>query len=647
MKKKLLSLLVVCSGMVTGANAQTTLMFEDFTDGGAGSLNSWTQENNGTTTMTWTTGDTDEISPSSPNGFAFIYGGEVSGTNLVEKAGAVNSLISPWYNTGVENTVFLEFDQFHYAIFNEGEREVYVRTDGTAWNKVYREIADVRPYKNTVLNITQYVAGKDSVQIKFTYKTEYEYYWILDAVKLYVPADNNVKVLNTSINDYINVNNVNTASVSVENLGAIELTSLVISSQIGSEIAIIDTITGLSIASGASGQFNLNNAISPLGGAGLYNFNVDVLEVNFGADADTDNNQAAAITVAYDGQNVVTRKPLLEVFTSSTCPPCHPGNQKLHAYIDGRDDDEYVLLKYQGVGPGTGDPYATFEGYNRGGFYGIPGWPTLEIDGGYNTNPNSFVGNDYINKLNVPAVMTIEGEHSINVGTKTVNYSVDVTPVFDITDGEASLFIAILEKRTTANKKSNNETEFFHVMKKMINGEVGQAINGLTAGQTVTVSGSHTFPGSYRLPTAAVNTNNQYIGINNTTEHSVEEFEDLIVVTWVEWKNNKKVLQAENSSDISSSIIALEKASILDLNVYPNPANDFVNAVFTLENNANVTLSLVNSVTGKVVRSKDLQLIAGKAEVQFNTADVANGVYMLNITAEGNVIATTNAVIAH
>ena len=74
--------------------------------------------------------------------------------------------------------------------------------------------------------------------------------------------------------------------------------------------------------------------------------------------------------------------------------------------------------------------------------------------------------------------------------------------------------------------------------------------------------------------------------------------------------------------------------------VYPNPANTFINVPVTVKESTNVSVTISN-VTGQVVRTQNMGTIAaGNMSIaSINTADLANGVYIYTINANGGRIA--------
>jgi len=240
----------------------------------------------------------------------------------------------------------------------------------------------------------------------------------------------------------------------------------------------------------------------------------------------------------------VTRLPLYENFTSSTCPPCVPANAQMLSLF-GKDPEagpnagKWSLVKYQMSWPGNGDPYFTNEGNTRRNYYGVSSVPNLWIDGGWGQNGNSLTQTVIDDFASPPAFLDIQATYTIS--GQTVSIDVILNPVADVVSLQSSnlvLHMAIVEDETYANVETNGETEFQFVMKKMVPGAGGTPVGPFTSGTPVAISDGYTFNGSYTLPPDANSP------ANLAVEHTVEEFTDLSVVVWVQDVTTKEVHQS-------------------------------------------------------------------------------------------------------
>jgi len=73
-----------------------------------------------------------------------------------------------------------------------------------------------------------------------------------------------------------------------------------------------------------------------------------------------------------------------------------------------------------------------------------------------------------------------------------------------------------------------------------------------------------------------------------------------------------------------------EISNISNFVMYPNPAKDQLNVLFTAEQTANITMTIID-VTGKVIGTYTENAVTGNNRFELNTADLNNGIYFLNI----------------
>lgn len=80
-----------------------------------------------------------------------------------------------------------------------------------------------------------------------------------------------------------------------------------------------------------------------------------------------------------------------------------------------------------------------------------------------------------------------------------------------------------------------------------------------------------------------------------------------------------------------------EAVSVEAASVYPNPANEMTNIEFNVTATSEVTVTIMNSL-GQIVYSNDMGEVNGAQKVQVNTTDFETGMYLINITVDGDVI---------
>ncbi len=330
----------------------------------------------------------------------------------------------------------------------------------------------------------------------------------------------------------------------------------------------------------------------------------------------------AAVSIVTLSTAQVQRMAMVETFTSSTCGPCNSGNANLEdIFDDAVNADKFVSLKYQMDWPGTGDPYFTTEAGSRRSFYSVSAIPFTRIDAATGIYSYDMTQNELEDAYELAPGAELVAYYQVN--GQTVDVQVDVKALVDL-PSSVRLFIAVFEYTTDNNVKTNGETEFNHVMKKMLPNSTGTTVSSCLAGDSVHIEKSHTFAGSYILPPNATDP------INHTTENSVEEFDDLGVAVWLQRSSTKEVYQATYA--IKGMLKTDETAqSIAFAKIYPNPACETATIAFDLNVAGDVDVEVYSS-DGKVIYAENLTgLEAGRNYTNLNSSTLANGLYVVKI----------------
>lgn len=98
------------------------------------------------------------------------------------------TLESPAFNTTGYSGVTLKWDQYFQTGFG-GSATVEV-FDGSTWNQVYFNNSTTTSNPNTqIINITSFAANKTGVKIRFRWRGDYSWWWIVDNVQAYYVVD--------------------------------------------------------------------------------------------------------------------------------------------------------------------------------------------------------------------------------------------------------------------------------------------------------------------------------------------------------------------------------------------------------------------------------------------------------------------------
>ena len=399
----------------------------------------------------------------------------------------------------------------------------------------------------------------------------------------------------------------------LQNMGSSTVTSMDINYSIDGGATVTESVSGLTIATGDYYSFNHGTPWSPA--AGTYNIDVWATNINGATDMNTSNDMASgSVTVFANGD---IKRPMLESFTSSTCGPCVAGNANIAAVTSAYMDDQYSILKYQMSWPGSGDPYYTLEGGDRRTYYNVNEVPDFILDGNVWQGNSSSVTNAQIDAImSDPAFVSLSAYHVVD--GQTVDFTVTVNPLGDFTNS-LTLYAAIFEYMTYNNVGSNGETQFGKVMKKMVPGSMGFSLGSLQDGQTIVENFSHTFQGAYTLPPDANSP------IDHTSQHSIEDFSNLGVVTWIQDDATKEILQSTVSVE---SFTNIEEKQTTDLMVFPNPTENTATISFEGIQGSDVTIELYN-LLGELIVSENYTSQSNFDYYNLDVSTVNNGIYNL------------------
>lgn len=128
-------------------------------------------------------------------------------------------------------------------------------------------------------------------------------------------------------------------------------------------------------------------------------------------------------------------------------------------------------------------------------------------------------------------------------------------------------------------------------------------------------------------PTSANDWRNETVSLNAYIGQSS------VFVKFVSTNGYGNNLYLDNINLTSVTGIDEQNSTVNGMLLFPNPANDLMNVNFTLSQNENVTVNVYNTV-GELVSSTAMgQLSAGNQSAQLNTANLSNGMYVVELVA--------------
>ena len=502
--------------------------------------------------------------------------------------------------------------------------------------------------------------------------------WVFDDIIIYSQDDTDLEMISLNFPEMSNYGE-HEISFTVQNIGISAISSFEAKYE-GIDGIVVSETFETNMESLEIKEFTFSEAayITP----GSYNLKVELTSVN-GENDGNENNNIAEKNIEI-GMGYASKVPMIEHFSSSTCSYCVEPN-KIIKQVLADNPGKYTYTKYPTKFPGMGDPYTTEEVKNRVNYYQVNGAPEFYLDGIWKAyeivspdDIDSVFGSNTF--LDVRGAFTVEGN--------TINIIADFMSYIKIDSVRA--FISINEKTTTENVATNGETEFHHIMMKMLADDKGNPIN-LKAGEYKRLEFSYNMDSTFMedindLEVALWLQNHETHEIYNS-RYAYEYAEHCYPVQnltlnvdgnnkTIRWEapekgnpvgykvlvNNKVVI--ENTSDLSynftssdelfiAEVIALyeeEKTSVavaktyrqgenivehnneLNCNIYPNPASD----ILTIATEANVEEIAIYDIYGRAVRQ---QVNETTGQQVVDVADLENGIYFINIkTDKGNIV---------
>ena len=382
-------------------------------------------------------------------------------------------------------------------------------TNGNTWSSAWTHTYSEEGQYTVIENISNADMGKQNVKFCIYYQgnTNNMNGWYFDDFEIVTIENNDAKVESIDMHDILASGKID-IDFSVQNTGTNDITSFEAKYEVGG-VTVTESFDA-NIAKFGIQKFSFEEKVYLQPAS--YTVKVTITSVNGTDDENTTNNTLTkALDIAVGGTQ---RIPMFEQFSSSTCANCGILNGNMKTLTDN-NPGKFTYTKYAMNFPGTGDDYYTAEAGTRKNYYGVSYVPQLFFDGKDNEY-NAVTQEELDARYTTPAFVNIKG--AFDIEGSVINVKLDVMSYIDLND--VRLFVNANEKRTVENVEYH-ETEFFHIMMKMLSG---------TGGETISLNEYEVKHFEYSYDMAQTN---------------VEELSDLEVAVWVQ---NYQTQEVFNSS---------------------------------------------------------------------------------------------------
>ena len=600
-------------------------------------------------------------------------------------------VMTPVNLTDVESVV-VSFKHYLDNFSDAHNIGIATSSDGSTWNTGWSQTYNSTGGGSVSELISTPDMGKENVYFCIYYEG-YSYNindWYFDDIEIFTQENLDLKLVSIDVPNIVNAG-VTEVPFTVQNMGATTIESFTIETvDISADYCgTTDPQTfETNLAPFEIAQFTLQISfdLNP----GTYNIPIDIIDVNGTVDDDTNNNGMDKTFNVSAG--IAQRIPMIEHFSSSTCPPCVNVNYAM-ANLTAANPGKYTYTKYPCYWPGSGDPYCNDDVRTRVSFYACNAAPQTFLDGidqGFTSVTQGALDEHYA----TPAFADVRG--AFNVQGNTINVTADFMSYFNMSGINA--YISINEKTTTGNVGTNGETEFHHILMKMLedgNGNplelnIGEykrfeysfdmsstfveemddlevslwiqdpvsreifnsrfayeytehcyPVQNLTAdfsedGSAINVAWEAPETGTptgYNIYINGVLMEENYTSTSYTNNELATELYNMPKNHYVE----VRTMYADDKSSVSlidifaSGVNVSEINETSSFNVYPNPASDVVKV--TTVNGQQSTVRIYN-ILGMLVEEIEIN----SNETEINVSDYNPGIYFFNIQTEnGNV----------
>lgn len=670
------SLLVMGSAllMLASANAQTSVLFQNFEASKTTAPAGWTQQ----------------VAASDPSNKGWKFGSKFPGvlasyipshtyytfvddyqynTSLVANN---DTLYSPVFSCSGQNHVFVSFDLM-YAQNTGLEMATLIASNdgGVTWNTMdtlYPDANDDFNWQDSLeFDISSVAANQANVKIAVTYfDGEPNGYGsgaqglgiALDNIDVFAPLSYDLSVASQNLPYLMQTGKAYTFTGTVANYGGNSITSMTLNYSVNGGAAKTDNISGItgfnsltlynfshsvSFTPPTAGVYTVKFWANNLNGANVDQFHAnDTLTVNF---------------MAID--SIKPKVALFEDVVGQSCYYCMLAAPNVDS-VSAKNPTNLNVIHYHVPYPGPPDymyDAATTVGDSMISYYNVSGTPTGELDGQV-LYPGALAAPQDLSTPNVAQDLAVGSAFKINIAsatyttnTNTYSVSANITAYGNFPAGLSAKAVLVVDSITYTKDYSSDDPQsgfappigttpggdpdnlfpyllkFPTVAEAFLTPYSGTPLNAFTSGQTQTLNGSWTKNHAWS------DSGKQYPYDSSITAH---------IVVFVQSNSGapsvgipaQYVLQS--ASALVTNIVGINEISNgVSFGMYPNPTNSLTHIAYKLDREQNVSIGVYNMLGEEVLSLNQGMVSAGQHEIMLDGTSLSSGVYTVRFIADG------------
>ncbi len=389
------------------------------------------------------------------------------------------------------------------------------------------------------------------------------------------------------------------------------------------------SLTGLNVAS--YGTHNFSHSI-PLAASGSNKYPIRMWTSNINGNSDTNpTNDTSAVFPIYSVSAKPAKKTLLEEATGAWCQFCPDGAVKFLQVLNTNPNAiGYTVHNYDAMANDQTDSVNVYAS----------GFPTGYIDRFKFLNQSSvdisrtqwslFTSNR--NNMAVP--FGISMTHSYDARTRTVTVQLSADSKINANDRDYRFGIVVVQDSMSGTGTGWDQENFYNTVSGHPYYQAGDPIIGYQHRHVARWWPLGVWGASGSIPSTVTDGTTYSQTYSFVLPNDYDENRISIVGLVQEFTNDLNERPILNSIQQKLDLSTSKRTATNDfhgLQLYPNPASNVTTLAFFLPQKDIVNIQILD-MTGKSVYKESIEFYQGTQEWDINTADFANGTYLVNVT---------------
>jgi len=413
-----------------------------------------------------------------------------------------------------------------------------------------------------------------------------------------------------------------------QNLGTIKTTSAEVNYTVNGGAPVTGNVTGLNIGKYAKSFISHPTKWNPTT-TGEYVIKMWVSKINSNNDANPANDTITHKVIVLN--NPPKRMVVIEEKTGTWCGWCPRGAVGME-YMSTTYDKTTATIAVH-----NGDPMVVTDYDGNIGLVAPGGYPGSAVDRVLGPDPNnSDLESAYNERQAVTSFVKVMQPElvSYNAGTKELKIKIKVVFKANLS-GNFKMNLVLTEDGVTGTSSGYAQANYYSGGGSGNMGGYENKANPVPASQMVYDHVARAIVGGFEGSGANIPSNVVDGTVyEETFTYTLGSTENIGRFTAIGMVTDGDTYEVLNASKVKMwDFIGIDEVEAINFNIYPNPANDYLNVVLNADNDS-YRVDMVNMLGQTVLTSNINNSISGDV-ITLNTSDLNAGIYMVKITVNG------------